>query len=625
MMTAMLTEEAHAAGVADKVRGHEEAAHEKRNWVRLTYDCNNRCVFCLDSDTHDGEMRDREDVKRQILEGRRNGAERLILSGGEPTMHPDYVAFIKLGALAGYKKVQTVTNGRMFMYEPFLKRCLDAGLSEITFSLHGPNARIHDALVGVKGAFDEEMRGLENVFADGRPIVNVDIVINRGNVKQLPEMLRTFYDKGVREFDLLQVVPFGRAFTEGRDTLFYDLEAMQPYLREALEFSRRPDVHIWMNRFPPKHLEGFEHLIQDPYKLNDEVRGRKEEFARLLDEGVALDCRDPGRCRYCYLEQLCDTLDQVRATVAAQRFDVVRVDTAWEAQQGPVFGGDPASARRARHMTDDAESPSAGTSIAGDAEGSRRALPERRPDGRVGLPLAAGPAPRTAPTPTELVAAAGASTLRLAAPDLARALAELPRVPTPATLELELDDYTGLAESLAADGTLEGRSLVRARVHRSADARALLALPFDFEVQVALTVETTAWLRTLADAPARVSLVQPTYERLTESRENDVDLRAFFAEFPYAVPVEGVPACVTGRAPRDERATLDTAMMDAAGRLEIFRYTRRYILAHYRTKSLRCGPCAHFARCAGMHVNYVRAHGYELMQPITTTTATDAA
>src|SRR5262250_2051317 len=93
--TQMLTEEVHAAGVADKIAGHEDAAHEKRNWVRLTFDCNNRCVFCLDSDTHDGEIRDREEVKQQILDGKRNGATRLILSGGEPTIHPQYVDFVK--------------------------------------------------------------------------------------------------------------------------------------------------------------------------------------------------------------------------------------------------------------------------------------------------------------------------------------------------------------------------------------------------------------------------------------------------------------------------------------------------------------------------------------------------
>src|SRR5258708_2454158 len=165
-----LREETHAAGVADKTIDHEDAAHDQRNWVRLTYDCNDHCVFCLDADAHDGEMRDREEVKRQILDGRAHGATRLILSGGEPTIHPSYVDFIKLGARAGYRKIQTVTNGRLFSYGDFLTRCLDAGLSEITFSIHGPNAKVHDALVGTKGAFEEEMRGLRGALAAGRPI-----------------------------------------------------------------------------------------------------------------------------------------------------------------------------------------------------------------------------------------------------------------------------------------------------------------------------------------------------------------------------------------------------------------------------------------------------------------------
>src|SRR5262249_18150935 len=135
-------------------------------------------------------------------------------------------------------------------------------------------------------------------------------------------------------------------FTEGRDILFYDLEEMRPHLLAAFEYSKRPDIHIWLNRFPVQHLEGYEHLIQDPYKLNDEVRGRKEEFGRLLERGVPLDCREPARCRYCYLEKLCDTLDGVRAQLAQRTFEVIRVDTEWEAKQEPVFGGDPASAKR---------------------------------------------------------------------------------------------------------------------------------------------------------------------------------------------------------------------------------------------------------------------------------------
>jgi MoaA/NifB/PqqE/SkfB family radical SAM enzyme len=566
----MLTEEVHAAGVADeKVAGHEEAAHEKRNWVRLTFDCNNKCVFCLDSDTHDGQMRDREEIKRQILDGRRAGATRLILSGGEPTIHPNYVDFIRLGARAGYRKIQTVTNGRLFSYPEFLRRCTEAGLGEITFSLHGPNARIHDALVGVKGAFDQEIAGLKNAVSDGRLIVNIDIVINRGNVKHLAEMLETFIGLGVREFDLLQVVPFGRAFTDGRDILFYDLDEMRPYLQAALEYSKRPDIHMWLNRFPPQHLEGYERLIQDPYKLNDEVRGRKEEFARLLDEGVQLDCRDPGRCRYCYLEQLCDKLETVRGQLQKPQFSVVRLDTEWEAKQEPVFGGDPASAKRSLKL------PIVGQS-------------EARPAADL----------------------TGADTLWLRSPDLATARAALAKHPHFKKLELELADYTGLDA-----GMLDGRTITRAITADSETAARLLQLDA-FEVVVDLHRGTADWLLSLSSAK-RLVVRQPTYERLTEAAARDVDLRDFFARFTLPVPVENIPVCLSGRPARVRPEVLDAAMLAGdTGRLEIFRYAKRFILDSYYTKSTRCKTCQHYTNCSGVHINQARAHGYALLQPI---------
>ncbi len=601
----MLTEEVHASGVADaragdaaadgtaadgtaaegKVAQHEAAAHEKRNWVRLTYDCNNKCIFCLDMDVHDGENRAAEEVKQQILDGRRKGATRLILSGGEPTIHPRYLDFIKLGRLAGYRRIQTVTNGRLFAYQEFLDRCLEAGLQEITFSLHGPNARIHDALVGVKGAFEQESAGLRRALDDGRPIVNVDIVINRGNVKVLPEMLETFYGWGVREFDLLQVVPFGNAFRDGRDVLFYDLEEAAPYVRQALEFSARPDVHVWLNRFPPPHLEGFEHLIQDPYKLNDEVRGRKEEFERQLERGEPLDCRDPDRCQYCYLEQLCDVLEDAQHTQHAHSFSRLRLDTRWEASLGPVYGGDPASAKKAR---------------------------ERPSDGKARLPVLGGVGATLEHLPlTERAARAGVERFWVIAADVHDARAALEGYDAPA-LELELDDYAGLAESALP--------VVKATAKTVAQAEALLAIDASFEVEVLLTRETGAWLEALDAVPARLALRQPTYERLTEASDHDLDLPAFFsrftARFTGEVPVEGVPACVLGRAPRLPPKTFDAAMTRPDGRLEIFRYAKRYILAHYRSKSLRCRQCVHDATCEGAHINQVRAHGYGMLEPV---------
>ena len=588
----MLSEEARADGAAaGKVTQHEAAAHDARNWVRLTYECNDRCIFCLDSDTHDGEIRTPAEVRDQILDGRQKGATRLILSGGEPTIHPNFVDFVRLGRLAGYPKVQTVTNGRMFQYREFLTKCIDAGLDEITFSIHGPNARIHDALVGVRGAFEQEVQGLENALADGRVIVNIDVCVNRGNVKALPEIIETFVAKGVREFDLLQVIPFGRAFREGRDTLFYDIEEAAESLRQAFAWSRKPDMHIWLNRFPPEHCEGFEELIQDPHKLDDEVRGRRPEFERLLARGEPLDCREPARCRYCYLERLCDTLDEVRHTVQGDAFDVVRVDAAWEDRQSPVFGGDPASGRRAR--------------AEGDAEG----------DGRVRLPLAAEPAPVEIVAPPARARRAGARILRVVAPDLSAVRSAVLPYAELDELELELEDYAELATALEG-GRLEGRRLRSVVAGTPAQLEALLAVEGSFEVVALITREMAAWLGDLEHTPARLVLRQPNYERVTEAQNLDADLPELFATLDPTVPVEGVPECILGRPPRRPPRVLDTAMMTTEGQLEIFRFTRRFVVDGYFVKSLRCRACARESECPGLHVNFVRAHGFGVMHPI---------
>ena len=529
---------------------HEEAAHEKRNWVRLSYDCNNHCTFCLDSDAHNGTMRGTMDIKVQIVEGKKRGAERLILSGGEPTMHPNFLDFVKLGRKAGYRKVQTVTNGRMFRYPEFLTRAADNGLDEITFSVHGHTAKLHDALVGTPGAFVEETAGLKAALASGRFIVNVDIVINKQNVKHLPEMLETFIGWGVKEFDLLHVIPFGNAWSLARDHLFYDLDGNLEHLQKAFAYARRPDIHIWLNRFPPPYAEGFEDLIQDPYKLNDEVRGRREEYDRYLAFGQKLQCREPERCQRCYLQPLCDGLDD---TLAARKSEVVGV-----LRIGQVFP--PAVS-----------------------------LPEAKVALVVAKDLAAA-------EPIARAACAGRSGA--------------------AGLALELQSYAGLAESLAADGSLFGQRLVRCVAATAEQASALLAMPASFEVAVLLSKPTATFVASLSPAPARLVLVQPNHDRVTDALVNDVE-PTFFATYAEPVPVENVPACIAGpERARPAPLTLDAATLGPDGRVNMKAFTQRFVQDGFYTKALRCKDCSVSTTCRGVHVNWVRAHSFASLTPL---------
>jgi len=155
----------------------------------------------------------------------------------------------------------------MFSYPHFLERAVDAGLREVTFSIHGPDATTHDHLVGVPGAFQQTVEGLRQALRSERLVTNVDIVLNARNIDMLPEMLEKFSAWGVREFDLLHIIPFGAAWLPENRELFYRPEDHLGVLRDAFRFARKQGLRLWLNRFPPQAVEGFEYLIQDPHKL----------------------------------------------------------------------------------------------------------------------------------------------------------------------------------------------------------------------------------------------------------------------------------------------------------------------------------------------------------------------
>ncbi|MBI5531533.1 MAG: radical SAM protein [Deltaproteobacteria bacterium] len=532
------------ASPLDDVAARERASHEKRCWVRLTYACNNGCLFCLDKETGRTDARDAAEIRRDIVEGRRRGSERLILSGGEPTTHPQFAEFVRVGKLAGYRWVQAVSNGRMFSYPQFLQRAIKAGLDELTVSMHGHTPELHDSLVGVDGAFAQASDGVRSAIASGRIVVNIDIVINGRNVEHLPAMIETFADWGVGEFDLLHIIPFGAAWKSRDAGLFYDLDAHAGAISRALECAHRRGVRVWLNRFPPEHAEGFESLIQDPHKLHDEIRGRAAEFDVWRDGGPPLPCREPGRCGRCYLRRLCDGFERAITTIATGKVPFAHAT---------LPSGNPIPALEISELD----------------------------------------------VTTSDVDACGASlaTWRVGA------------------LRVRIDKPSRLASHLGEDGTLWGIPL-RALIVGSPQALSeALSLPGRFDIVVELDRTAAEGLVGASEWANRLVLRQPTYERLSEQHERDLD-PTWWKALPFDVRLQGVARCLGGQAllPSEERIELDA--IDAGGRIDMQRFTSSFIREQYFVKSLRCRSCAHDAQCRGMHVNWVRAHGFAPMRPI---------
>lgn len=285
---------------------------ERRHWVRLTRACNQRCLFCHDRDAQDGTVAPWESVRRSLAAGRAEGARRVVLSGGEPTVHPRFLDAVALARELGYEHVQAITNGRRFCYPAFLDEAVARGLRELTFSLHGPDAALHDRLTRVPGSFVQAVTALRRALATPGLIVSVDVVVNALNLPVLREHLEFCAALGAREFDLLALVPFSDAW-RNRDLLAVDFAdpAARARLRRALELSRDPGLRLWTNRLRAEHLEGFEELIQPPEKLFDELRGRRARFRRRL-KGARMACAGPA-CADCFLRGFCADLDETLA------------------------------------------------------------------------------------------------------------------------------------------------------------------------------------------------------------------------------------------------------------------------------------------------------------------------
>ena len=287
----------------------EETTRENRIWVRISAACNEKCLFCLDSEAQDGRLIPEDIVKKQIREGFRPGyVNRVILSGWEATINPKFPDYITYAREIWYDRIQTVTNGNMFAIPKFCDKVIWLWLQEVTFSLHGHTAQLHDHLTATPGSFHKALKWLLYLRKyHPQVIINIDIVVNKINVNFLPKIVSFYMGLGIREFDILQIIPFGRGFSEYKNQLFYSIEEHIAALHDTWKLSKLPWVYMWTNRFPAEAFEGFEDLIQDPRKIKSETMGESRE---MFDPFIQSRWKKKPECfgeacDVCFLKQYC--------------------------------------------------------------------------------------------------------------------------------------------------------------------------------------------------------------------------------------------------------------------------------------------------------------------------------
>ncbi len=288
--------------------------HENRVWVRISSACSSKCIMCLDGDQIKlNKFISENIVKKQITQWFKPWMKnKIIISGWEASINPKFFDYIKYAKEIGYNKIQTVTNGLRWADLEFCRKAVNAGLTEITFSLHWYNSQTHDYITQTPWSFKKLIKAILN-FRKYFPqiIVNADIVVSKININYAYKIVELLKKLDVWEYDILQVIPFSNAWLNKNKVLFEDIFKYFDKWQLIRKQSEDTRVHMWANRVFPQLLQWYEHMIQSPEKIWDETMGEwKSMFVNAWKNQKRPICSDKLRCKNCYLQRYCSKMEE---------------------------------------------------------------------------------------------------------------------------------------------------------------------------------------------------------------------------------------------------------------------------------------------------------------------------
>lgn len=169
--------------------------------------CDNKCVMCTNEPSFARQAAAHYGLRGQVAKLERwlkglgpvylknaGRAEFVSLTGGEPTLHPDFfklLAYFRL-RLPGVP-ITLLSNGRRFGDRAFAEKFCAAARPPfaVAVALHGPDARRHDAVSGVRGSFAQTVRGFRNLLSlPGAPFLEIRLVLHKKSIAALDRTLR---------------------------------------------------------------------------------------------------------------------------------------------------------------------------------------------------------------------------------------------------------------------------------------------------------------------------------------------------------------------------------------------------------------------------------------------------
>ena len=311
--------------VASAGASPQEVSLANIGYIQVVRHCNHFCGFCSNPTTP--YVHTFETMKELVDDFVQRDYFGIILTGGEPTLHPE------LPRIAGYARdnglhVRMITNGHKLADPDFARELAEGGVQHAHISVYSHKADIEERLRGTPNTLERAYKACENANRFGIDI-NINCVINKLNADHLDENIEYWLEHHpyIRHFVWNNLDPsMGRAevnqdqFTPRLADFEASLSRACKLLLDSGRTFRVEKVPLcymtefgWASTETRKIVKGEERIV---HFLHDKQTVRQTDWGHLYAES----------CNVCTLKEICGGLFDIGGHYDPEELSPVFVD-----------------------------------------------------------------------------------------------------------------------------------------------------------------------------------------------------------------------------------------------------------------------------------------------------------
>jgi len=268
--------------------------------VRITGHCNNNCIYCyLNKEDFGNVLQSPEDVRNDIISKKENGLDRLIFTGGEPTLNRRLPEYMEFARDQGFSELVMQTNARVCQYDRLAKKYAEAGLNEVLVNFPTADRGLFERLTGTEGSYDQTIKGMENLQTHSVHLV-INIVVTSLNHEGLKDTVGFLIGRFSQSVSFLfsSLSIHGNAWKN--TWIVPRISQLTPNLVEAMSLCVEKGCHFILPDLcglPLCQLAGYEQFSALLDEQSCSVRQSDSELSREMIK--------PESCRDCRWDNCC--------------------------------------------------------------------------------------------------------------------------------------------------------------------------------------------------------------------------------------------------------------------------------------------------------------------------------